>query len=46
MTNLILHVTPELQITEGALRVAFFDKEIIKFKENEDIDAPDRKSVV
>ena len=40
MTNLILHVTPELQITEGALRVAFFDKEIIKFKENEDIDAP------
>lgn len=40
MTNLILHVTPELQVTEGALKVAFFDKEIIKYKHNEDIDAP------
>jgi len=40
MTNLILHVTPELQVTEGALKVAFFDKEIIKYIHNEDIDAP------
>lgn len=40
MTNLILHVTPELQVLEGALKVAFFDKEIIKYKYNEDVDAP------
>ena len=40
MTNLILHVTPELQVSEGALKVAFFDKEIVKIKPNEDPDAP------
>lgn len=43
MTNFILHITPELQVTEGALKVAFFDKEIIKYKYNDDIDAPDEE---
>jgi len=40
MTNLLLHVTPELQVSEGALKVAFFDKEVVKIEPNEDPEAP------
>ena len=43
MTNFILHITPQLQVTEGDLKVAFFDKEIIKYKYNDDIDAPNEE---